>query len=195
MKIRVLTLCAASVLGAGNLLLTGCAHEPITQTNAANASGSKISSDARKVLKRLYAENSHARKLGARASGILVFPEIYKGGLIVGAEGGNGVLFRGGKSTAYYQSAGASYGLQAGVQKYGYVLFLMTSQDVRNLDQAGGWEVGSSPSLVLVDEGYASNLTTTTLQKGVYAFVFNQKGLMAGLGFKGTKITRIHPGS
>lgn len=194
MKTRIITLCAGSLLSLGSLFLTSCAHEPITQMNASEASGSKISAQSRKALARLYATHPGTRALGAKASGILVFPEIYKGGLIVGVEGGNGALFRGGKTTAYYQSAGASYGLQAGVQKYGYALFLMTPQEVRNLDQAAGWEVGSSPSLVVVDKGVASTFTTTTAKKGVYAFVFDQEGLMAGLGLKGTKITRIHPG-
>jgi hypothetical protein len=37
-------------------------------------------------------------------------------------------------------------------------------------------------------------VSTTTLQKGVYAFIFDQKGLMGGMGIQGTKITRINPG-
>lgn len=194
MKTQIITLVAGPLLAAGSLLLASCAHEPVTQMNASNASGSRISADARKALEHLYASNPAARSLGAKASGILVFPEIYKGGLLIGAEGGNGALFRGGRTSAFYQSAGASYGLQAGVQKYGYALFLMTPAEVRNLDEAAGWEIGSSPSLVVVDQGMAATMTTKTLQKGVYAFVFDQKGLMGGLGLKGTKITRIHPG-
>jgi len=84
--------------------------------------------------------------------------------------------------------------LQAGVQKYGYVLFLMNSSEVAHLNRAAGWEVGSSPSLVVVDRGIAATVTSRTVDSGVYAYVFNQKGLMAGLSFKGTKITRIQPG-
>jgi lipid-binding SYLF domain-containing protein len=34
-------------------------------------------------------------------------------------------------------------------------------------------------------------LTTTTLQSDVYAFIFGQQGLMAGLGLQGQKITRL----
>ncbi len=39
----------------------------------------------------------------------------------------------------------------------------------------------------------AGNLSTTTINSGTYAFFFDQRGLMAGLGVQGTKITRIHP--
>ena len=33
--------------------------------------------------------------------------------------------------------------------------------------------------------------TSTTLKDDIYAFIFDQKGLMAGLGIQGSKITRI----
>jgi len=188
-------LCLAAVLTMATTLLSNCAHEPVTQMNAANASASEIRSESKKALSELYAQNPAARKLGRKAAGVLVFPHIVKGGFVVGAEGGNGALIVHDQPVSrYYQTAGASYGLQAGVQKFGYALFLMQPSDVRNLDQAGGWEVGSSPSLVVVDQGMSTALTTKTVQKGTYAFFFNQRGLMAGLGLKGSKITRIHLG-
>ena len=61
------------------------------------------------------------------------------------------------------------------------------------LDQSGGWEIGVGPSIVVVDEGMARSMTTTTMQDDVYAFVFGQEGLMAGAGVQGSKITRISP--
>jgi hypothetical protein len=36
-------------------------------------------------------------------------------------------------------------------------------------------------------------MTTTTMKDDVYAFCFDQKGLMAGLGLQGSRITRIQP--
>jgi lipid-binding SYLF domain-containing protein len=45
----------------------------------------------------------------------------------------------------------------------------------------------------VLDEGFGKVLSTTTLQKGVYAFVFDQKGLMGGVGIQGSKITKINP--
>jgi lipid-binding SYLF domain-containing protein len=94
---------------------------------------------------------------------------------------------------AYYRSVAASYGLQAGVQEFGYVLFFMDEASVQYLDNSDGWELGSGPSLVVLDEGFGKALSTTTLQKGVYAFIFNQKGLMGGIGLQGSKITKINP--
>ena len=196
MNISIPTFCRIALALVAPGFLTQCAHEPVTRANAQHASSGEISGDARAALDQLYVSDPGARKLGKKAAGILVFPHIAKGGLVVGAEAGNGVLFgRDGRVKGYYQTAGASYGLQAGVQKYGYVLFLMSSSEVAQLNRAAGWEVGSSPGLVVVDRGIAATVTSRTVDTGVYAYVFNQKGLMAGLSFKGTKITRIQPGN
>ncbi len=175
-------------------LVPSCANDPITQTNGATSSASQISRDSRAALKSLYAQNSAARALGKKAKGVLVFPSVVKGGLIIGAQAGNGAMIRDtGEISGFYQTAAASYGLQAGVQEFGYAIFLMDDSAFRNINSSGGWEVGSSPSLVVVDKGMATSLTTTTMNKSTYAFFFNQRGLMGGLGLQGSKITRIHP--
>ena len=163
---------------------------PMT-TRAATAA--EIDQSARAGLRRLYASTPSARSVGQRARGVLVFPRIIKGGFIVGAQGGEGALLSGGRTRGYYNTVAASYGLQAGVQKFGYALFFMTDSALAYLNKSGGWELGTGPSVVVVDTGMAKSLTTTTLRKGVYAFFFDQRGLMAGLGLQGSKITRITP--
>ena len=87
----------------------------------------------------------------------------------------------------------ASYGLQVGVQKFGYALFLMNDKALAYLDKSAGWEIGVGPSVVVVDQGKAKTMTSTTLWDDVYAFIFSQKGLMAGLGIQGSKITKTSP--
>jgi len=79
------------------------------------------------------------------------------------------------------------------MQAFGYVLFLMDDRALAYLDKSNGWEIGVGPSVVILDKGVASSLTTTTLKDNVYAIIFDQKGLMAGIGIQGSKITRIHP--
>ena len=61
------------------------------------------------------------------------------------------------------------------------------------LRKSRGCEIGTGLNVVIVNQGMAKSLTTTTLRKGVYAVAFGQKGLMAGLGLQGTKIDQIHP--
>jgi len=88
----------------------------------------------------------------------------------------------------------ASYGLQAGAQSFGYALFFIDNEGLAYLKNSNGWEIGVGPSVVIVDEGVARSLTTTTAKSGIYAFIFQQKGLMAGIGIQGSKITKIKPG-
>ncbi len=156
---------------------------------AESAAGLREDADA--ALASLYKTNPVAKDLGAKAKAILIFPNIVKAGFIVGGQYGEGVLKKGGKSVGYYSSVAASYGLQAGVQGFGYALFLMNDSALHYLNKSEGWEIGVGPSIVIVDEGVAKNLSSTTLQKDVYAFIFDQKGLMAGIGIQGTKVTKI----
>jgi lipid-binding SYLF domain-containing protein len=194
MKHTLNTLAASMLLAAGALLLNSCGNDPVTNLNAASVNPRQLAADSRAALNDLYRHKPAARKLGANTKGILVFPKITKGGLMVGGMGGNGALIRpDGTIHDFYQTAGASYGLQAGIQQYGYALFLMDDSAFANINRSGGWEVGSSPSLVIVDEGFSTSLSTTTLNASTYAFFFNQRGLMGGLGLQGSKITRIQP--
>jgi lipid-binding SYLF domain-containing protein len=69
----------------------------------------------------------------------------------------------------------------------------MDDASLRYLEKSEGWEIGTGPSVVVLDKGFGKNLSSTTLQKGIYAFIFDQKGLMAGIGLQGSKITKITP--
>jgi lipid-binding SYLF domain-containing protein len=146
---------------------------------------------ARSVLNQLLASNTNAKKLNEKAIATLVFPVVTKAGFIVGGQYGDGVLFKQGRPTAYYNTAGGSYGLQAGAQQYGYVMFFMKEAALSSLDSTQGFEVGVGPSVVLVDQGAATSTTTITAQDDVYAFITAQKGAMAGLGIQGNKITKL----
>src|SRR5262249_42698238 len=173
--------------------LAGLLHGGVGAGPAVAASASEIDRSAAAALADLYRKTPDAKALGDRAVAVLIFPSIVKGGLHVAGQFGDGALRRRGKTIGYYRSLAASYGFQAGVQAYGYVLFFMDEPSLAYLQKSDGWELGSGPSLVVLDSGFGKNLSTTTLQKGVYAFIFDQKGLMGGVGLQGTKITPIHP--
>ena len=157
------------------------------------ASAAEISRDANKALQDLYAKVPAAKTIGAKSQAILVFPTITKAGLGIGGQYGDGALIKGGKVVGYYNTSGLSTGLQAGAQQYGYVMFFMNEGALKSLDSAAGFEVGVGPSIVVLDEGKAKTTTTTTMKDDIYAFIFSQKGLMAGLGLQGNKITKINP--
>lgn len=175
-------------------LILGLAFSAFAQASAPLApSAATIDQNVTAALNNLYANNDKARELGARAKAILVFPDIRKGAFLVGAQYGFGALQQGGRTTGYYRTAAASYGFQAGVKQFGYALFFMTDSALTYLRQSDGWAIGTGPSVVVVDQGMARSLTTTNLRSDVYAFVFDQRGLMGGMGIEGSKITQIKP--
>src|SRR5215217_9251316 len=144
------------------------------------ASASEIDRKATAALQKLYATTPEAKALAGKAKGILVFPAIVKAGFMIGGQFGDGALRVNGRTVNYYRSVAASYGLQVGMQSFGYVLIFMDDASLAYLDKSDGWEIGSGPSVVVVDKGTAKTLSSTTLQKGVYAFIFAHKGLMGG---------------
>lgn len=155
------------------------------------ATAAQLNAEASAALQTLYSQSPKAVALGRKAHAILVFPRIVKAGFLIGGQGGEGVLFVRGRPSAYYRISALSYGLQAGGQSFSYALFLMNERALAYMDRSDGWSIGSGPSLVVIDKGKAMSTTTTTLTQDVYAFPFGQKGLMAGMGLEGSKISRI----
>jgi len=182
----VKTRVGASLLAVALVVTTSMNTQP-----AVAASATEINRDVDAALAKLYADIPDARTLAEKARGVLVFPNVVKAGFLLGAQYGDGALRRQGKTVAYYNTVAASYGLQAGVQTFGYVLFFMTEPALEYLDKSDGFELGVGPSIVVLDAGKAKALTTTTMQNAIYAFIFDQRGLMAGMGLQGSKISRI----
>jgi lipid-binding SYLF domain-containing protein len=180
----------AGVLACAALL--GATHPSVAQDQG-KTKASELTRASQAALQKLYTSAPLAKELGPRAEAILVFPTVKKAGLGIGGQYGEGALLKGGKAVAYYKTTGASFGLQLGGQQYGYAMIFMNAKAVEQLDTAKGFEVGVGPSVVMVDEGMAKTTTTSTMKDDIYAFVFGQKGLMAGLGLQGNKITRITP--
>src|SRR5215203_3059710 len=153
----------------------------------------KLDKNVTEATAKLYASSPAAKKLSTVAKGILIFPSVKKAGFIVGGQYGEGALRKAGRTAGYYKTTAASFGLQAGGQKFGYAMFFMTNGALEYLKSSKGWEVGVGPSIVVVDEGAARALTTSTAKESIYVFFFGQKGLMAGLGIQGSKISEIEP--
>ena len=154
----------------------------------------ELNSKSRQALAQLYSVSPNAEELSKNAKAILVFPEVIKAGMGVGGMYGKGVLYKHDLPVGFYSIAGGSYGMQIGAQSYSYAMFFMDDKSLEYLlNNNQGWEVGTGPSVVLVDKGMAKNSTNTSMTQPVYLFTFGQKGLMAGAGIQGSKISEIHP--
>jgi lipid-binding SYLF domain-containing protein len=162
-------------------------------TPAPAATEGDLNRDGKAALAKLTRDNKAAAAIADKAKAVLVFPTIVKAGLIFGGSFGEGVLLKGSEPAGYYNSVSGSWGLQAGAQSYGYVLFLMNDKALQYLDKSEGWEIGVGPTVVVVDEGMGRDLSSSTLRDDAYAFIFGQQGLMAGISIEGSKVSRIHP--
>ena len=158
---------------------------------AISATAEELNRDSAQTLQALYKVNPSAAAVARSAKAILVFPKVIKAGLVFGGSYGEGVLMKGGRVTDYFNTVSASWGWQIGAESYAYVVYLMSDKAVKYLEESQGWEFGVGPNVVIVDEGMAKNLSTTSLRDDAYAFVTDQEGLMASLSFEGTKISRI----
>jgi lipid-binding SYLF domain-containing protein len=174
-------------------LLLGVAIVPGCFRVAEAATAAEINKDADAAIKQLEAQDPNYRALLQKALGVLIFPKIIKGGLIIGGEYGEGALRENGKTVRYYRIAAASLGLQAGGQSFSYALLFMKQAALDYLHKSDGWAVGSGPSVVVMDKGMAASMTSTTVTQDVIAIPFGQSGLMAGLSLEGSKITPINP--
>ena len=177
--------------GAGLLAMALAMTLTVSARPAIAASAAEINRNVDEALASMYAAVPDTRQLANQAKGVLVFPNIVKAGFLFGAQYGEGALRQRGKTVGYYNTAAASYGLQAGAQRFGYALFFMSDSALKYLSTSGGFELGVGPSIVVLDTGTARALTSSTIQNDIYAVFFDQRGLMAGLGLQGSKISRM----
>ncbi|MFC4278863.1 lipid-binding SYLF domain-containing protein [Achromobacter aloeverae] len=170
------------------LAIAACSSNPSTR----NGGDPELDAKARAALQQLFQEEPKARDvIRPMAKAVVVFPSVFKAGLIAGGQRGDGVMFDSeGKVLGYYRTGALSFGMQAGAQAYSEAIFLMTDTAIQELTSGAGLSLGVGPSFVLVDSGVAKSLTTTTLKADVYAFIFSQEGLMAGVGVQGQRIVK-----
>lgn len=154
---------------------------------------SKIELDAevRGTLQLLYKEKPSTRELGNMAKGILVFPNIIKGGFGIGGEFGDGALLVGNRIDGYYRTMSASIGFQLGAQSRAQVMMFMTEVALQNFINSSGWEAGVDGSVAVAEFGAGGTITTETAKSPIIAFILDNKGLMYNLTLEGTKIDRI----
>lgn len=156
------------------------------------ASAAEINSDVNETLSRFTREIGGASAYLQAARGVLVFPTVYKAGIGIGGEYGEGALLIGGRPVDYYSTAAASFGFQLGAQAKSIIILFMQDEALRKFRESEGWKVGVDGSVALIDMGLGKELSSQTLQNPIVGFVFGQKGLMYNLTLEGTKITKLN---
>lgn len=143
------------------------------------------------ALEKFRLHSSAGTKLAAKSRGMLVFPKVYKAGLVIGGEYGEGALRIGGKNVAYYSTAAASIGFQLGAQRKAQIILFMTDEALRKFRNSDGWEAGVDGSVAIATLGAGDSIDTNTAQQPIIGFIFSNEGLMFNLNLEGSKFTKL----
>jgi lipid-binding SYLF domain-containing protein len=127
------------------------------------------------------------------AKGVLVVPDVKKAGFVVAGQWGKGALQVDGKTVDYYRMDSGSAGFQVGYEEGDFVFLFLTEAALRKFRSSEGWTVGTDAEVTVIDKAAGLSADTLKSSKPVTAFVFGEKGLMAGWSAKGTKFTRFQP--
>lgn len=156
------------------------------------ASARQIDVEVDATLERFAREINGGKTFLAMAKGVLVFPSVLKAGFYVGGEYGEGALRVNNRTVDYYNTAGASFGLQIGVQSKSIVVVFLTEAALQSFRKSDGWKAGVDGSIALVEWGMGEDLSTLDVRDPIVGFVFNNQGLMVNLTVEGSKFTKIY---
>lgn len=179
-------ICKLLIVSMIALVFTGCSAGSGPMTEAER----QINNDVDKVLKE-FAEIKGSNNVLRKAKGILVFPKVYKGGIGIGAEYGEGALRVRGRTVDYYSTAAGSIGFQLGGQRKTMIFAFMTKKALKEFQESSGWKIGADASIAVIAVGAGGSIDSARLNQPIVAVVFGQKGLMYNLTLEGTKITKI----
>jgi lipid-binding SYLF domain-containing protein len=155
------------------------------------ASKEEIDAEVRAALVAFKQQASAGHELSQKASGMLVFPNVVKGSVIVGGEFGDGALLIDGKTVGYYNIAAASIGLQLGAQARSEVILFMTEKALKDFQKSAGWKVGVDGSVAFATLGAGGSTDSETARQPVIGFIFSNKGLMYNLTFESSKVSGV----
>jgi len=154
-------------------------------------SGPELDTRVDAALNELYVAVPGTQELASRAAGVLVIPSVTEAGLFVGGSYGEGALVIGGAKVDYFSAASASLGFQIGGQKYSHALYFMTPEALAKFRRTDGWEIGVDAEYAVPSEGGAVTVTSTSINKPVYAVIYGQRGPILGASIEGLKYSRI----
>jgi len=173
------------------MLMLGLSVGLMSVPTAEAASKAEINAKVKSTLTTFYSEVKSGRELANKASAILVFPEVFKAGIGIGGEYGEGAMLEHGKITAYYNTAAASIGFQLGAQMKSQIIMFMTRDALSGFKSSGGWKAGVDGSVALITVGAGGDIDSNTIKDPIIGFIFSNKGLMYNLTFEGSKISKI----
>jgi lipid-binding SYLF domain-containing protein len=154
-------------------------------------SKSALDVSVQEVVRQFNLLDPRHEQLEKRAAGMLIFPQVTKGGIAVAAEYGQGVLQINRITVGYYSVASTSVGLTAGMATHSEIVLFMTQEALDKFTNGPGWSIGADTGIALISKGVADDYDSDALKKPILGFIFGEKGLIADLSLEGSKISKI----
>jgi len=147
--------------------------------------------DILKTVQRFYDEYKSGEELLKKAEAYLVFPNVYRAGLIVGGTYGYGALVKNNSIYSYYKIYSTSVGLQVGIQNYSLIIVFFTKESLKRFLTREEWKVGLDTGLAFTSWKQGIDINSLDLTKDTVVIPFNNVGLMANISFEGTVFQRL----
>ncbi len=125
------------------------------------------------------------KKFFSKSAGYAVFPNVAKGGLVVGGAGGSGYVYVGGKPVGKTGLSQVTVGAQIGGEAYIEVVFFETKEALAAF-QKGEWAMAAQVSAVAVKSGASAD---AKYKDGVAVFTLMKGGAMAEASVGGQKFS------
>lgn len=154
-----------------------------TSLLAQNKKDQKIMADAKKAKTALLEAAPNLDGFFDNSAGYVIFPNVGKGGFIIGGASGNGVVYENGNPIGMADLKKLNIGLQAGGQAIIEVIFFETDTDLDRFKE-GKFQFAAETSAVALKSGIAFN---AKYKDGVAVFALPKAGLMADASVGGQK--------
>lgn len=160
--------------------------------NVMAAPAEEIDAKADATLKIFRSQVPGADQYLSVAKGVLVFPSIFKAGVVVGGQYGEGALRINGKTVEYWSLASASIGFTFGAQTESLVLVFLNEEELIKFRHSEGWRAGIDGSVAFVEWGNSDSLNTMNTKDSILGFAFGNKGLIANVSLEGSKFILLN---
>ncbi len=159
------------------ILLTG------TLAIAQSEKDKQLMQDVEEARATLLNSNPGLEEFFDESAGYVIFPNVGKGGLIVGGASGNGIVYENGTAIGKADLKKLNIGLQAGGQAIIEVIFFETAVDLERFKD-NQFEFSAETSAVALKSGIAYN---AKYKDGVAVFALPKAGLMADASVGGQR--------
>jgi lipid-binding SYLF domain-containing protein len=154
----------------------------------AGARAEATQQEAKHAVAALRKADPGLKKFFDHSAGYAVFPNVGKGGLVVGGAGGTGFVYEKGKVVGKTTLSQVTIGAQAGGQAYSEIIFFETAQALAEFKK-GEWTMAAQVSAVILKSGASAD---AAYKDGVAVFTLSKGGAMAEASVGGQKFS-YHP--